>query len=410
MVGAARSVVAKLPSRSCTVDDVTRLLSDLVAIPSVNPMGRPLVGRGFLETRLTDYLEAWFRELGVDCRAAAGLAGPRQPAGLVRGARLAADDPLRRPSGHRADRRHDDPAVRADDRRRAGSTAGARATSRGAMAAMLVGLRPAGARAAARARRRCSWPARSTRSSPTPARRAWRRSDHGAELAIVAEPTSLNLVHCHKGALRWKIRTRGRRLPQLDAPPGRQRHLPDGPGPRGPRDVRRHAVRDRRPHPILGPPSLSVGRIEGGQSVNVVPDWCEIEVDRRLIPGEDAAACLEDVESAARASCLGGLDGDRVRPALGAHAGPRPAGRRNGSSPWATPIAAATGRRPEVLGVPFGTDAGPLSAAGTPCVVFGPGDIAQAHTKDEWIDLEQVQLAAEAYYQIACDLGDAAVG
>ena len=57
------------------------------------------------------------------------------------------------------------------------------------------------------------------------------------------------------------------------------------------------------------------------------------------------------------------------------------------------------------MGVPFGTDAGPLSETGTPCVVFGPGDIAQAHTKDEWIDLEQVHLAAEAYFQIAVDLG-----
>ena len=43
--------------------------------------------------------------------------------------------------------------------------------------------------------------------------------------------------------------------------------------------------------------------------------------------------------------------------------------------------------------------------AGLPCVVFGPGDIAQAHTKDEWIELDQVAQAAEAYYQIACALG-----
>ncbi len=46
-----------------------------------------------------------------------------------------------------------------------------------------------------------------------------------------------------------------------------------------------------------------------------------------------------------------------------------------------------------------------MSEAGTPCVVFGPGDIAQAHTKDEWIELEQVSLAAEAYYQVALALG-----
>jgi acetylornithine deacetylase len=44
---------------------------------------------------------------------------------------------------------------------------------------------------------------------------------------------------------------------------------------------------------------------------------------------------------------------------------------------------------------------------GDSCIVFSPGDIAQAHTHDEWIDLEQVQRAAEAYYQIAVDLGSA---
>ncbi|MBV8078628.1 MAG: M20 family peptidase, partial [Planctomycetaceae bacterium] len=49
------------------MDAVTRLLSDLVAIPSVNPMGRPLSGPGFLEVGMSDYLERWFRELGVPC-------------------------------------------------------------------------------------------------------------------------------------------------------------------------------------------------------------------------------------------------------------------------------------------------------------------------------------------------------
>jgi acetylornithine deacetylase len=162
------------------------------------------------------------------------------------------------------------------------------------------------------------------------------------------------------------------------------------------------------PHPILGPPSLSVGRIEGGQSVNVVPDWCEIEVDRRLLPDEDAARTLEEVQAV-----LSGVAGGRDGIEFG-----RPWVHMPALAPWAAEwlgplgdaVAAATGRRPEILGVPFGTDAGPLSAAGTPCVVFGPGDIAQAHTKDEWIEVEQVRLAAEAYYRIACDLGERAAG
>jgi acetylornithine deacetylase len=47
------------------------------------------------------------------------------------------------------------------------------------------------------------------------------------------------------------------------------------------------------------------------------------------------------------------------------------------------------------VGVPFGTDAGALAGAGVPCVVFGPGSIQQAHTKDEWVDVRQLQQATE---------------
>jgi acetylornithine deacetylase len=68
-------------------------------------------------------------------------------------------------------------------------------------------------------------------------------------------------------------------------------------------------------------------------------------------------------------------------------------------------IAGALGRTPAVLGVPYGTDAGPLGHAGIPAVVLGPGDIAQAHTKDEWVDLDEVRAAVDVYYRIACALG-----
>ena len=59
------------------MDDLARLLSDLVAIPSVNPMGRALSGPEFFETKLTDYLEQWFDALGVRHERQRGRAGPR---------------------------------------------------------------------------------------------------------------------------------------------------------------------------------------------------------------------------------------------------------------------------------------------------------------------------------------------
>jgi acetylornithine deacetylase len=80
---------------------------------------------------------------------------------------------------------------------------------------------------------------------------------------------------------------------------------------------------------------------------------------------------------------------------------------RNG--PWieavGRAVARVSGSTPSVTGVPYGTDAGPLGASGLPCLVFGPGDIAQAHTKDEWVELDQVRQASEMYFEIARELG-----
>jgi acetylornithine deacetylase len=59
------------------------------------------------------------------------------------------------------------------------------------------------------------------------------------------------------------------------------------------------------------------------------------------------------------------------------------------------------GRSSELVGVPFGTDAAVTSAAGVPTVVFGPGAIAQAHTADEFIEIDQLQFATEIFHRIA---------
>jgi acetylornithine deacetylase/succinyl-diaminopimelate desuccinylase-like protein len=51
-------------------------------------------------------------------------------------------------------------------------------------------------------------------------------------------------------------------------------------------------------------------------------------------------------------------------------------------------------------GVPYGTDASQLAPAGIPCVVLGPGSIDQAHTIDEYVELEEVEKAVEIYRRI----------
>jgi acetylornithine deacetylase/succinyl-diaminopimelate desuccinylase-like protein len=227
-------------------------------------------------------------------------------------------------------------------------------------------------------------------------------TNHGAELAIVAEPTSLDIVHCHKGVLRFKIRTKGVACHSSTPHLGQNAIYRMGAVVEV-LEKYAGALAASTPDPILGPPTLSVGRIEGGQSVNVVPDWCEIEVDRRLIPGEDTDSAVNSVRALVerifeQPEYVELSQPWVLMPPLAPQA-------TQWIEPLASAIAKSTSHKPRVLGVPFGTDAGPLSEKGTPCVVFGPGDIAQAHTKDEWIDLEQMHRSAAAYFQIAVDLG-----
>lgn len=386
------------------MDPVTRLLADLVAIPSVNPMGRPLTGPHYLEAGLTAYLQRWFDALGVVVERQSiapgrmNLLARYEPEGAKRTVLFDAHQDTVPTEGMTIE-----PFLPAVE--------GGRMYGRGAcdvkggMAAMLTAFarlvreRPAGSAAVLMA---CTVDEEfthtgSSRLAATP---------HGAAVAIVAEPTRLQIVNCHKGAVRWKVRTRGAAChsstPQLGVNAIYRMARVVAALADHADDLSRSA-----PHPILGGPTLSVGRIEGGQSVNVVPDSCEIEIDRRVIPGETPGDGIAQVRTAL-AERLGTLDDVEFLPAWVQM--PALAPERSSSGPWIAAVSRAvarvTGRTPEVTGVPYGTDAGPLGETGLPCLVFGPGDIAQAHTKDEWVELEQVQHAAEVYFEIARTLGE----
>ena len=229
--------------------------------------------------------------------------------------------------------------------------------------------------------------------------------DARIDLAIVAEPTSLNLVTTHKGAVRWRIQARG------TACHSARPELGDNAIYRMARVVSAlerlaDEIRLRPPHAVLGAPSLSVGTVAGGTAANIVPDECVVELDRRVIPGETPETAQRDLIEQ-----LGNLLPESDR-GLVAHEAPwvrMPA--LSESIDAATletmqeAIAGVAMRRPEIVGVPFGTDAGPLGQAGIPCVVFGPGSIDQAHTKDEWIDTDEVLMAADCYFELAKALG-----
>jgi acetylornithine deacetylase/succinyl-diaminopimelate desuccinylase-like protein len=151
------------------------------------------------------------------------------------------------------------------------------------------------------------------------------------------------------------------------------------------------------PHRLCGTPTLSVGTIAGGLSVNTVPAECVIEIDRRLIPGEDAQTVHRQIVDYVTRETDGDPNVVHDSPFL---VGLGLSDHDNG--PLAEKIVAGAHRANldcRAIGVPFGTNAAAFSAVGVPSVVFGPGSIDQAHTADEWLALEQLAAASEALYQ-----------
>jgi acetylornithine deacetylase/succinyl-diaminopimelate desuccinylase-like protein len=203
-----------------------------------------------------------------------------------------------------------------------------------------------------------------------------------ADLAIVGEATRLQVVTAHKGTSWMCLETRGKSA--------------HGSSP----ELGRNAVHAmarvvdllqtdyaaqlrRRRHPLLGCATVSVGAICGGTQANIVPDHCSILIDRRSLPGETQAGIRREIVGVLRREHLSvRFVKDKLPPCLPLETDPR--------HPLVARFLKSVGQR-KPGGVRYFTDASVLGHGGIPSVVFGPGDIAQAHTADEWISLAELE-------------------
>lgn len=219
--------------------------------------------------------------------------------------------------------------------------------------------------------------------------------DIGGAAAIVAEPTDLRAVIASKGVLRWRMISSG------VAAHSSKTHLGVNAIHHMARvllalehDQQRLA---RTSHPLLGSATCNVGRIEGGVQVNFVPDRCMIEIDRRMLPHETASTVLKEyqalLDEIARTDPTFAVVMEEPMLVDGAlDTSPQSDVARVSSQ-----VLAEMGLNAEPAGVPFGSDASKLAASGVPSIVFGPGSIDQAHAAVEYVDLGQVEQAREFY-------------
>ena len=380
--------------------DPAEILKQLIAIPSVNPMGRELSGEEYYEGRmtlwLTDFLQA--NQLPVEvhevvpgrCNVLTRLDSPgatrtvlfdvHQDTVPVDGMTIPPFTPTE------------------SDGRISGRGA---CDVKGGMASMLAALlrlqrQPVAGRPNLVLSLTCDeestslginhltagWQTGGPRYSLLPV---------APDVAVIAEPTLLDIVVAHRGAVRWRIRTAGRACHSSRPTDGINAIYRMGRVLLAMEEFAAWLPQSRPAHPLCGPATLSVGLISGGSSVNVVPDSCGIDIDRRLLPGEDPLAARQEII-------------DWLAPRFDFelfHDQPwcnSPGLNDNHNQSLAREllqhVEAAAGPH-RCIGVPFGTHASRVAAAGVPAVVFGPGDIAQAHTKDEWIEVDQLHQATE---------------
>ena len=388
--------------------DPLPLLKDLVSIPSVNPMGRDVSGPEFFEGRVTAYLEAHLSRLGVPYETVPTAAG--------RANVLARLDAPGATKTVLLDAHQDTVPVDGmtippfEPTERDGRVYGRGSCDvKGGLAAMLAAftrlatLRPAGM---ANVVLSCTCDEESTSlginhlvGSWTGKAPPYRMCPQRPDVAVVAEPTELDIVVAHRGATRWKLHTAGRACHSSRPSEGINAIYRMARVLKCLEDFAARLPGSRPAHRLCGPATLSVGLISGGSSVNVVPDACVIEIDRRVIPGEENLQVQAEIVAYLQER----LDFDLVHerpyctsPPLGDDLNGELAQQLSHS------IDTVVGPR-RIIGVPYGTHASRLARIGIPSVVFGPGNIAQAHTKDEWIAIDQLRSAADVYFRFCAD-------
>ncbi len=220
--------------------------------------------------------------------------------------------------------------------------------------------------------------------------RAFLASQHGFDAAIVAEPTACQAVAAHRGIITARAVFRG-----VAGHASEQRVLEDSANHRAVRWMARCLQKadswsGLERDGLTGVP-LNFGRVEGGIKPNMIAERCEIRLGLRTLPGQSGAALLEELQAEAPADHL--LEWQTTFSAP-----PLPAAAGQAGNPGSALIAKLGLDAGGAVG--FWSEAALFSEAGLPAIVLGSGDIAQAHTADEWVALEQLQQLRTCYEKL----------
>lgn len=221
---------------------------------------------------------------------------------------------------------------------------------------------------------------------------------HGSdyEFAIAGEPTSLHMVHVTKGSLWATLETSGKSghasQPELgdNAIMKLVRALV-------PLEQELSADLETYTHPILGRSTLNVGMIDGGTRANIIPAQASAQIDIRFVPSlvtaQTAFAYVEQFIL------------ERNLPLTLTAPTENPPMEVAADHPWLQRLQTIHPES-ELVGAPWFSDAAHLNDGGIPAICLGPGSIHQAHTKDEFISLEDLEAGARFFTELIVGLAE----
>lgn len=222
-----------------------------------------------------------------------------------------------------------------------------------------------------------------------------------ADMALVGEPTSMQVGIAHRGSLRPVLVVNGRTAHSSRPEQGVNAIYQSIPVIEA---FRAYAASiGDRAHPLCGSPSAAITMISAGVAENVIPGRCELTLDRRMIPGEVEADVIAEIEGVLESVTSSRPDVDVAIDRMLATTGG--ASELDPQHPLVgvalSGATTATGRPSSVIGLSGACDMTHFRAHGVPCVVLGPGDSAQAHQPDEHIDVHELNQGALAYALVA---------
>jgi acetylornithine deacetylase len=222
-------------------------------------------------------------------------------------------------------------------------------------------------------------------------------------LCVVGEPTGMQPILAHKGKLNLRVRVRG--LPGHSSAPGKGVNAIHAASELV-AYVAAEARRLAREGPFeegFDPPhtTIHVGTIQGGTILNIIPERCELTMEWRTIPGDDAARHVERMRAFIAAAIEPamhevhrntGFDCEVLTTMPGLSLDP--------DHPLTAIVKQLTGSN-STGKVSYGTEGGFYQNSGIPTIICGPGHIAQAHQPDEWIAQDQLDACDDFIRRLA---------